>query len=360
MFHQALPFLLFLGCHSDKADLSSSVCDASGNYQNERREQRYLFPSFNYRNGLGDQRLLWFQTALKLAHSLSRTLVLPPFWVPDTDGDQYQDEKAHFEPFENLYEPSAFESYNTWITYAAFRQRMNATIRLLYMSPREAKNRHSIECSSGETLTSAGSLEIFGDVWKYSKLRCLETREMMEPFMRSKAQVIALNTRNNQELPGYRMEVLPPRECNQTQWPFHMAFNQSLVKAARSFMETLPASFLAVHWRHGTSMHKDSAELVEDVHNILKKYDFKPERIFLSSNCQEPEDLAVLAKELALPVSQFQDPSFAPWQRALIDMIVASEAPYFVPSSYSSSFAKTILFHRVKGNRAIEETKMHC
>lgn len=28
-----------------------------------------------------------------------------------------------------------------------------------------------IECSSGETLT-AGSLEIFGDVWKYSKLRC--------------------------------------------------------------------------------------------------------------------------------------------------------------------------------------------
>jgi hypothetical protein len=34
-------------------------------------------------------------------------------------------------------------------------------------------------------------------------------------------------------------------------------------------------------------MHKDSAELVEDVHNILKKYDFKPERIFLSSNCQD-------------------------------------------------------------------------
>ena len=29
-----------------------------------------------------------------------------------------------------------------------------------------------IECSSGETLTSAGSLEIFGHVWKYSKLRC--------------------------------------------------------------------------------------------------------------------------------------------------------------------------------------------
>ena len=34
-------------------------------------------------------------------------------------------------------------------------------------------------------------------------------------------------------------------------------------------------------------MHKDSAELVEDVHNILKKYDFKPESIFLSSNCQD-------------------------------------------------------------------------
>ena len=93
-------------------------------------------------------------------------------------------------------------------------------------------------------------------------------------------------------------------------------------------------------------MHKDSAELVEDVHNILKKYDFKPESIFLSSNCQdlgwagsiaqwqthvvlqaiyiylqqstisahflilgpkEPEDLAVLEQELALPVSQFKD-----------------------------------------------------
>jgi hypothetical protein len=27
--------------------------------------------------------------------------------------------------------------------------------------------------------------------------------------------------------------------------------NLRLVKAARSFMETLPASFLAVHWRHG-------------------------------------------------------------------------------------------------------------
>eukprot|EP00435_Cladocopium_sp_Y103_P015908 s2948_g3.t3 len=224
-FHQALPFLLFLGCHSDKADLSSSVCDASGNCKDERPDER-----------------------------LSRTLVLPPFWVPDTDGDQYQDEKAHFEPFENLYDPSAFESYNAWITYAEFRQQMNSSIRLLYMSPREAKNRHSIECTSGETLTSAGSLEIFGDVWKYSKLRCLETREMMEPFMRSKAQAW---------MTVFRMEVLPPRECNQTQWPFHMAFNQSLVKAARSFLETLPASFLA-----------------------------------------EPEDLAVMEKELALPVSQ--------------------------------------------------------
>eukprot|EP00434_Breviolum_minutum_P021996 symbB.v1.2.019418.t1/scaffold1560.1/size111759/9 len=142
------------------------------------------------------------------------------------------------------------------------------------------------------------------------------------------------------------MEVLPPGECNETQWPFHMAFNQSLIRAASSFMETLPASFLAVHWRHGTSMHKEADELVDDVHAILKKYNFKPERVFLSSNCQEQKDLSVLEDKLGLQLIQFKDDSFAAWQRALIDMIVASEAPYFVPSSYSSSFAKTILFHR--------------
>eukprot|EP00434_Breviolum_minutum_P021997 symbB.v1.2.019419.t1/scaffold1560.1/size111759/10 len=102
---RSLACLLFVGCQSDKSDLSSTVCDASGSCQ----EERYFFPSFNYRNGLGDQRLLWFQTALKLAHSLGRTLVLPPFWVPEKDGDQYQDENAHFEPFENLYDPKAFE-----------------------------------------------------------------------------------------------------------------------------------------------------------------------------------------------------------------------------------------------------------
>ena len=62
-------------------------------------------------------------------------------------------------------------------------------------------------------------------------------------------------------------------------------------------------------------------------------------------------------------------------------MIIASEAPLFVPSSYSSSFAKTILhlgrtgqpltgtdltdgelrFHRVKGRQKIEEdVRVHC
>ena len=58
--------------------------------------------------------------------------------------------------------------------------------------------------------------------------------------------------------------------------------------------------------------------------------------------------------------SAWQDESLAPWQRALVDMIVASEADYFVPSSYSSSFAKVILFHRVKGGRHVELSKMHC
>ena len=67
------------------------------------------------------------------------------------------------------------------------------------------------------------------------------------------------------------------------------------------------------------------------------------------------------------------------------DMIIASEAPLFVPSSYSSSFAKTILpldgtirgnlagpsrssrsarsvrFHRVKGRQKIDEDiRVHC
>ena len=34
-------------------------------------------------------------------------------------------------------------------------------------------------------------------------------------------------------------------------------------------------------------MHKEADELVDDVHAILKKYNFKPERVFLSSNCQD-------------------------------------------------------------------------
>lgn len=34
-------------------------------------------------------------------------------------------------------------------------------------------------------------------------------------------------------------------------------------------------------------MHKESAELADDVHRILRKYNFTPERIFLSSNCQD-------------------------------------------------------------------------
>ena len=34
-------------------------------------------------------------------------------------------------------------------------------------------------------------------------------------------------------------------------------------------------------------MHKDSAELVEDVRAIIKKHNFKPEHVFLSSNCED-------------------------------------------------------------------------
>ncbi|CAK9075696.1 Uncharacterized protein (Fragment) [Durusdinium trenchii] len=213
-----------------------------------------------------------------------------------------------------------------------------------------------IKCSSGETIKSPGSMTIFGDEWRYKKIRCLETRELMEPFMRSKAQVLALNTRNNQELPGYRMEVLSPGDCNTTQWPFNMAFNKTLVNAAQSFMQKMPTSFIAVHWRHGTSMHVDSDQLVQNVNAILQKYTFKPQHVFLSTNCQETNDLLLLEKQLALPMSQFKDDAFAPWQRALIDIIIASEAPYFIPSSSSSSFAK--VFQREMKHKLMELGKL--
>lgn len=110
---RSLACLLFVGCQSDKSDLSSTasrpaIGDITKVHLNKFRKVYWingpgvwrfrklprgaLFfselqlqdrctwvfnsirkPSFNWssgcRNGLGDQRLLWFQTALKLAHS---------------------------------------------------------------------------------------------------------------------------------------------------------------------------------------------------------------------------------------------------------------------------------------------------
>ena len=132
----------------------------------------------------------------KLHHSLA--MLRPPFWVPEKDGDQYQERlsrwpqntagqrfqdvssempgwkrtlwavwelvrsksAASLESLASLASSALvalaafrdlqraccwlrFESYNAWISYADFRKRMNASIPTLYMSPREAKNRHS-------------------------------------------------------------------------------------------------------------------------------------------------------------------------------------------------------------------------
>mmetsp|Transcript_6040 Transcript_6040/g.10991 ORF Transcript_6040/g.10991 Transcript_6040/m.10991 type:complete len:372 (+) Transcript_6040:70-1185(+) len=338
---------------------ASDVCEAGGNC----KEVRYLFCSFNYRNGLGDQRLLWFQTALKLSKALGRTLVLPPFWVPDVDGDSYQEGNAHFEPFENLYDPAAFTSYTDWIPYRRFREIMQDRLDLIYISPREAKDRHGLDCDAGQAIRLPGSMTIFGDEWQYNKIKCLETRDMMAGFLRSTREVLALNTRNNQELPGYRVEVLPVGECSK-QWPFEMAFNATLVDAAVTFMNAelgRNGSFIAIHWRHGTSMHKESSSLVQDVVAISAQQNINPERVFLSTNCEAREEVDDLQNQLGMEIVQFKDPSFAPWQRALIDMIIASKALVFIPSSYSSSFAKTILFHRVKEKQKIQDgVSMHC
>ncbi|CAE7269131.1 unnamed protein product [Symbiodinium sp. KB8] len=341
------------------AECNSDVCTAD-----DCGPRRYLFCSFNYRNGLGDQRLLWFQTALKLSKRLGRTLVLPPFWVPDVDGDQYQERNAHFEPFHSLYDPAAFGDYASWISYTDFRTQANATIDVVYMTPREAKNHHGIDCFAGQTVEMPdGRMSIFEDAWWYSRIKCLETREMMTPFLQSREEVLALNTRNNQELPGYRVDLIPLGECGK-QWPYDMAFNTTLVDAARSFIrERLmhDGSFMAVHWRHGTSMHKDAEKLADEVLSTLDKHGLIVRRAFLSTNCKDEADLEELKKKLGMEIVQFKEASFAPWQRALIDMIIASEAPLFVPSSYSSSFAKTILFHRVKGRQKIEEdVRVHC
>ncbi|CAE7515390.1 CNGA1, partial [Symbiodinium necroappetens] len=100
---------------------------------------------------------------------------------------------------------------------------------------------------------------------------------------------------------------------------------------------------MAVHWRHGTSMHKDAEKLADEVLSTLDKHGLIVRRAFLSTNCKDEADLEELKKKLGMEIVQFKEASFAPWQRALIDMIIASEAPLFVPSSYSSSFAKTIL-----------------
>ncbi|CAE7489363.1 unnamed protein product [Symbiodinium sp. CCMP2592] len=269
-----------------------------------------------------------------------------------------QERNAHFEPFHSLYEPAAFGDYASWISYADFRTQANTTIDVVYMTPREAKNHHGIDCHAGQTVEMPdGRMSIFEDDWRYSRIKCLEARDMMTPFLQSREEVLALNTRNNQELPGYRVDLIPLGECGK-QWPYDMAFNATLVDAARSFIrERLmhDGSFIAVHWRHGTSMHKDAEKLADEVLSTLDKHGLTVRRAFLSTNCKDAADLEELTKKLGMEIVQFKDASFAPWQRALIDMIIASEAPLFVPSSYSSSFAKTILFHRVKGKQKIDE-----
>eukprot|EP00439_Symbiodinium_sp_Y106_P032626 s5561_g3.t3 len=99
-------------------------------------------------------------------------------------------------------------------------------------------------------------------------------------------------------------------------------------------------------------MHKDAEKLADEVLSTLDKHGLTVRRAFLSTNCKDAADLEELTKKLGMEIVQFKDLHFLSRSG---DMIIASEAPLFVPSSYSSSFAKTILFHRVKGKQKIEE-----
>eukprot|EP00440_Ansanella_granifera_P036510 gb/GFBE01039612.1/.p1 GENE.gb/GFBE01039612.1/~~gb/GFBE01039612.1/.p1 ORF type:complete len:144 (+),score=34.93 gb/GFBE01039612.1/:1-432(+) len=143
-----------------------------------------------------------------------------------------------------------------------------------------------------------------------------------------------------------------------------MAYNSRLVQAARQFIaEKLESNgtWIAVHWRHGTTMHKAYDVLADEVKSFLANNSINGSKAFLSTNLDAGPKLDRFLRHLPLIVEQFKDSNYTAWERALIDQIVHSEAPYFLPSSYQSSYAKIILFHRLRNDKALDrDMKVHC
>lgn len=61
-------------------------------------------------------------------------------------------------------------------------------------------------------------------------------------------------------------------------------------------MKGLEAPWMAVHWRHGTSMHVEALDLLALLRKSMESYEQRPKRIFLSTNCQAIEADAVFFK----------------------------------------------------------------
>ena len=95
-----------------------------------------------------------------------------------------------------------FGDYASWISYTDFRTQANATIDVVYMTPREAKNHHGrelsgwrghrswhlradssgIDCLAGQTVEMPdGRMSIFEDGWWYSRIKCLWLRASSGP-----------------------------------------------------------------------------------------------------------------------------------------------------------------------------------
>eukprot|EP00440_Ansanella_granifera_P022632 gb/GFBE01024581.1/.p1 GENE.gb/GFBE01024581.1/~~gb/GFBE01024581.1/.p1 ORF type:complete len:367 (+),score=100.99 gb/GFBE01024581.1/:1-1101(+) len=356
-----LPLLLELGF----AGSDEEVCDAASGSCGLPKDTKYFFATFQYKNGMGDQRLLWFQTVLKLAKQLGRTLVLPRFWVPDAEGDGYS--KAHYEKFENMYDPTVLESYTGWISYDEFRRQVGGKLGVVYITPTSAKSYHGKQCSDGDTIREAATMSLFGDDWQYSKLRCFNSYPqgaMLEKLHKSKSQVVTLDSRSNSELPNYKMRKMKAQQCT-VQWPFDFAFNSTLVEAAKKFidLELNGGDYFAVHWRYGKSntMHINADHLAGNMKGMIRKEGILPsKKAFLATNSQDANDIRELERLAGVQFVQFKDPNYTVWQRALIDQVISYMAPHWLPSSYSSTYAKIIMMHRIKTDKPVEDVEILC
>lgn len=322
---------------------------------------RYLMANFHYRSGMSDQRELWFRFALLLAESLGRILVLPKFWVPDVDSHSYS--KAHFEPFEGLYDPRSFEARHPSISYEMFRQVSGGKLEQVFTLSHVADRFHNAACGNG------GTVEFFGDIWAYSELSCFERNsagkhQLMRTLVSDEKTIIAIDTDNNQDLPNYGVRKRSILAC-WLRWPILISYNPMLHDAAQTYIRNTfkGAPYLAIHWRWKSSMHKSVPEVVEIIHDVLEQQGETLDiaRIFLASNCESESDMQELRSSVGLPIVRFTDGTFHPWQRALVDQIISSEAPIFTPTHMSSTFTKVILHSRAgKGKSVDPEARIWC